>query len=143
MILHTATDRTQLDAYLAAIADRPLKPFRDDTQAKVFAVCAALIPAPTSDHTANTAAPAAPMSWPMLYARLFQIATGWLQWPPETAWNATPTEIAQAYEALVEKLKAIHGSGTDATDPTPKAPDPDAKFDREAFEELRASIGHF
>jgi len=44
------------------------------------------------------------------FNELFGYATGWLGWTPETAWNSTPAEIRCAFDAHVEKLKAIHGS---------------------------------
>ncbi|RCW85433.1 phage tail assembly chaperone [Phyllobacterium bourgognense] len=44
------------------------------------------------------------------FNELFGYATGWLGWTPETAWNSTPAEIRIAFDAHVEKLRAIHGS---------------------------------
>ncbi len=46
-----------------------------------------------------------------MLATLFDVATGWLRWTPAQAWESTPTEISRAYAALIEQLKAIHGSG--------------------------------
>ncbi|WEJ38168.1 hypothetical protein [Sinorhizobium prairiense] len=48
--------------------------------------------------------------WRDFYQGLYAQATGFLGWTPETAWNATPTEIDRAYAAHMDKLKAIHGS---------------------------------
>lgn len=36
------------------------------------------------------------MSHTEFFTRLFEIATGWLGWTPEDAWNATPAEIIAA-----------------------------------------------
>jgi hypothetical protein len=51
------------------------------------------------------------------HQKLFGIATGWLGWPPETAWNATAAEILAAYEGrqdcIQQILKAIFGGGDD------------------------------
>jgi hypothetical protein len=44
------------------------------------------------------------------HERLFAIATGWLGWTPDTAWNATPAEILAAHGGRFDMLKAIFGS---------------------------------
>jgi hypothetical protein len=43
------------------------------------------------------------------HTRLFRIATGWLGWTPEQAWNATPAEITEAQKGRVEMLRAVFG----------------------------------
>jgi hypothetical protein len=62
-------------------------------------------PDPTTDNKADPERPD--------YARhletLFGIATGWLGWAPETAWNATPGEITAAYRGRLDMLRAIFG----------------------------------
>jgi hypothetical protein len=50
------------------------------------------------------------------HARLFRIATGWLQWSPKDAWEATPNEITEAYSGHLEMLRAIYGSADDDKD---------------------------
>jgi hypothetical protein len=47
---------------------------------------------------------------------LFRIATGWLGWSPETAWNATPAEILAAQGGLVEFRNALAGKAPDKPD---------------------------
>lgn len=47
---------------------------------------------------------------------LFKVATGWLGWSPETAWNSTPAEIRAAQAGLVEFHNARNGGA-------PKTPD--------------------
>ena len=37
------------------------------------------------------------------------MATGWLGWSPDTAWNATLPEIINAFEGHTDKLKALCG----------------------------------
>src|SRR5690606_40333271 len=62
----------------------------------------------------NDPTPAKPSGKPadpeQVFAQLFSIATGWLGWTPEEAWNATPAEIIAAKggrtEMIVEILKA-------------------------------------
>lgn len=46
---------------------------------------------------------------------LYRIGTGWLGWTPDTTLDATPAEITLAYEGRLEMLKAIFGSGDEAT----------------------------
>jgi hypothetical protein len=53
------------------------------------------------------------------FERLFGLATGWLGWSPGDAWDATPGEITAAYNARLDMLKAIFGSGEEK----PKAND--------------------
>lgn len=66
------------------------------------------------------------------FERLFTIATGWLLWPPEAAWNATPAEITAAYKGRLEMLKAIHGGAAD--DPPPAFDD---ARDEDGFAQLK------
>ena len=49
------------------------------------------------------------------HRQLFRIATGWLGWEPELAWNSTPNEIREAYKGRIELLRAIFG-GEDKSD---------------------------
>lgn len=65
------------------------------------------------------------MTWDEYHAHLFRIATGWLGWSPEAAWNATPSEIVEAYRGRVDMIgdvfKALFGAPDDAaTDGLPK-----------------------
>ena len=74
------------------------------------------------------------------HARLFRIATGWLGWTPENAWNATPAEIMTAYEGRVEMLGAIFGKADDA-EQSPTEPPDQAQLDRAGFAELKRMVG--
>lgn len=47
---------------------------------------------------------------------LFKVATGWLGWSPETAWNTTPAEIMAAQAGLIDWQNALCGVA-------PKKPD--------------------
>lgn len=59
--------------------------------------------------------------------------------------NATPTEIDRAYRAHLEKLKAIHGGGSDEKEPDPEqaerniAAGLDPEFDRAGLQALKSS----
>ena len=52
------------------------------------------------------------LSFAEYHAKLFRLATGWLGWTPDAAWNATPAEITEAYQGRVEMLGAMFGTGT-------------------------------
>jgi hypothetical protein len=70
------------------------------------------------------------MPWRDFYQGLYAQATGVLGWTPETAWNATPTEIDRAYAAHFEKLKAIHGSADNderSYDPLEEVPEQEVR----------------
>lgn len=43
------------------------------------------------------------------HTKLYRIATGWLGWSPDQAWNATSAEILEAYNGHLEKLRALNG----------------------------------
>jgi hypothetical protein len=62
---------------------------------------------------AKTVAIGEPMPFVDYHTKLFGIATGWLGWSPEEAWNATPAEILEAQKAHREKLVVIHGGKHD------------------------------
>jgi hypothetical protein len=53
-----------------------------------------------------------PITFEEYHTRLFGLATGWLGWTPDEAWNATPAEITEAYRGRVEMLGAMFGTGT-------------------------------
>ncbi|WP_165405435.1 phage tail assembly chaperone [Bradyrhizobium genosp. SA-3] len=54
-----------------------------------------------------------PIPFDEWFTSLFEIGTGWLSWPPETVWDATPAEILAAQRGRVAMLKAIFGGKDD------------------------------
>lgn len=66
------------------------------------------------------------------HAKLYRIATGWLGWTPETAWNATPAEIIEAHAGRVEMLGALFGTGNGR-----KTGEPDFERDEQGWESLK------
>ena len=74
------------------------------------------------------------------YARLYQIGTGWLQWSPETTWNATGKEILDAYSGHLEMLKAIYGSADDKDQSRPTEKPEKAKLDRAGLQMLKGMV---
>lgn len=132
-------------AFLTAVQRRPLFPFFLAVRAPLFELVSMLTPAPEK-RAQSLHSTAKQVTWAEVFAALYDRATGWLGWTPEQAWNATPTEIDRAYRAHLEKLKAIHGGGSDEE----KEPDPeqaernvaaglDPEFDRAGLQALKSS----
>jgi len=95
-----------------------------------------------------------PLSPIEYHTQLFEIATGWLGWPPEQAWNATPAEILSAQKGrtdfVTDILKAVFGSGNDNGNSAPaytpetlaeiEAAGRDPEFDRAGLLALKAKV---
>ncbi|AEH79573.1 hypothetical protein SM11_chr2319 [Sinorhizobium meliloti SM11] len=149
IILTASEYRQDAAAFLSVLPGRPLFPFLLAVRQPLAELVSMFQPAPDPKAKPSTGKGKA-MTWAELYAALYDHATGWLNWTPETAWNATPTEIDRAYNAHIDKLKAIHGSADDK--PTgDKQPDPeqaarnvaeglDPEFDRAGLRALKAKI---
>ncbi len=147
-IILTASSRQDAAAFLSGIPGRPLSSFFDAVEQPLAELVSMFIPAPvqsldTAPHTGK------PMPWPEFYADLYDVATGWLGWTPETAWNATPTEITRAHAAHIDRL-VMTGVLT-RTEKTGTAPDPeqaarneaaglDPQFDRDGLRALKMKI---
>ncbi|WP_219907819.1 phage tail assembly chaperone, partial [Cereibacter changlensis] len=145
VILIAATDRSAAEAFLSHMAGQPLRTFTEATHGPLASLCAALMPSPTASTKPRTTS-AKTMPWADYYSELFQIATGWLGWSPDTAWNATPAEITCAFDGHVAMLKTIHRSA-DEEDNSPAdqarrernlAAGLDPDFDREGLHSLRS-----
>lgn len=142
-IILTMTSRQNAAAFLSSVPGRPLLPFFLSVRAPLVELVSMLTPAPDpkAKHKPTTGKP---MTWVEVFAALYDRATGWLGWTPEQAWNATPAEIDRAYRAHLEKLKAIHGGGTDNKEPDPEqierniAAGLDPEFDRAGLHALKA-----
>lgn len=69
--------------------------------------------------------PTQPITFEEYHAKLFRIATGWLGWTPDVAWNATASEIINAHQGRTEMLGAIFGGknddDVDTSDPRARA----------------------
>ncbi|MBB6357658.1 hypothetical protein ACFFTN_27585 [Aminobacter aganoensis] len=128
----TATDRREATAFLDQIDSTPLKGAADAITAPLLALCAGFIP--VSDNDTKPQSNIKPMPWPDFYRQLFRTATGALHWAPEVAWNATPTEINEAFAGHIAMLRTIHGSPDDAD---PKSDDPRQEI---APEKVKAGI---
>ncbi len=103
---------------------------------------------------APEAKPGKPLTPAEYHSQLFEIATGWLGWPPEQAWHATPAEILAAQKGrtdlVTDILKAVFGTRSDGNKSalayTPEklaeieAADLDPEFDRAGLLALKAKI---
>lgn len=103
----------EADELLDHVAKHPLGAFAKDAQPAIFDLINAMLPEPPEGDEPQGGSTGQPMPWAKVYSELFGLATGWLGWTPETAWNATPQEISDAFAAHIAKLKAIHGSDDD------------------------------
>ena len=140
-----ATDQRQASDFLGTIANAPLKGFYLAAQAPLAALFEGLMPTPPATED-NTPGKGKPMPWAKVYRELYRTATGWLHWPPEAAWNATPDEITEAFAGHMAKLKAIHGAADDEADNPDQrvenvAAGLDPQFDRAGLHRLRAIQG--
>ena len=151
VIRASATDEAAAERLLDSYRDRPLAPFRDNVLPAVLELVAGFVPDTGDTSTKGTAkntTTAKPRPWAEAYADLYGFATGWLGWSPAEAWNATPTEIARAFAAHLDKLRAVHGSGDDDADRHEKASQRaenealglDPEFDRRGLQKLKARL---
>lgn len=119
IITYTA-DKQDAERLLNHAAKQPLLGFVQAAQAPLFDLVTALLPnAPETADDQASPTTGKSMPWAEVFNDLFGLATGWLGWTPETAWNATPQEITDAFTAHITKLKAIHGSADDEGEAKP------------------------
>lgn len=109
-IILSCSSRSRQDAaaFLTLRAGKPLFPFMLAVREPIQALCRAFIATPDQPPAEGSGKP---LAWPDYYRELYRTATGWLGWTPDTAWNATPTEINEAAAGKFAMLRAIHGSG--------------------------------
>ncbi|MBB3566076.1 hypothetical protein [Rhizobium sp. BK491] len=102
-IIRVSATRADAAAFLSDLAGKPLLPFLLAVRQPLAELVSMFMPAPDS-KAKPSAGKGKPMTWPQVYAALYDHATGWLGWTPETAWNATPTEIDRAHAAHIGRL---------------------------------------
>lgn len=93
IILTAATDRKDAAAFLRSLESNSLLTFQRIAQIPAMQLVAGFMP--QSDE--KPASQGTPVPWRVAYRSLFRAATGILGWSPEQAWNATPTEINEAF----------------------------------------------
>lgn len=146
-----ATDRAAAGTYLTSIADKPLASFLQAARAACLGLVDAVLATPGNDpdpapSTARKPATAKP--WREHFADLYGFGTGWLGWPPEAVWNASPAELTAAFEAHAERLIAINGGAGDDDTAGPNeeqrqaniAEGLDPEFDRQALQALKTKL---
>lgn len=120
IITMAATDEREATAFLAKIDATPLQIVADSIIAPLFVFLASFAPAEDRPGTADNApsgnAPSgSPMAWRDVVKMLHRRATGWLHWTPETAWNATPSEINDALAGWLEYMEVTTPKGKNET----------------------------
>jgi hypothetical protein len=65
------------------------------------------------DADSEPASTGKPIPYEQYFERLFEIATGWLGWEPNAAWDASPAEILAAQKGRIELLRAVFGGKDD------------------------------
>jgi len=148
IVQNSATDRAAGQRFLHALKGATLKDVQETLTEPAFALITALMIPDTDQGEAAKAPSGKPVKWADLYADLYKIATGWLGWPPATAWAATLPEILSAFDGHIEQLKAVHGTAEDDQTETPgMSADQrqsnidaglDPEFDREGLRALKA-----
>lgn len=116
-VITTAAGMESTEPLFAYVARHPLADYQKTAQGPCIELVAAFFPE-TPETTTKLPGTATPTPWGELFKELYGFATGWLGWTPETAWNATPQEITDAFIAHIAKLKAIHGEAEEDTGPT-------------------------
>ncbi len=146
-VITAGAGRAATEPLFAYVAAHPLKHFQNAAQAACIELVAAFFPA-SPETDAERPSTATPTPWADLFKELYGFATGWLHWTPETAWNATPQEITDAFTAHMAKLKAIHGEADqETTGPTAEqckqneALGLDPEFDRAGLRALKELSG--
>ncbi|WP_127111716.1 hypothetical protein [Shimia sediminis] len=107
-VITATAGKEAADKLFSYAATQPLSGFYHVAQKPLHDLVWAFIPKSPEDESAATAE-ADRTPWSEVFKELYGFATGWLGWTPETAWNATPQEITDAFNAHIAKLKAIHG----------------------------------
>lgn len=131
IILAASCSRQDAAVFLSVHPERPLSPFFEAVIDPLSDLVRMFIPAPVQRRDKAQPATGERMTFAEMFETFFDTATGFLEWTPEEAWNATPTEINRAYAAHMNKLKAINGTGEDDKQPTK----PDA-YNTERMEQI-------
>ncbi len=146
-VITAGAGRTATDALFRYAAAQPLSGFYNAAYAALFEFYKALT-LQSSETEKQAQNSTQPLPWSDLFKQLYGYATGWMGWQPEAAWNATPQDITDAFEAHMSKLMAIHGAPEEDQDgPTDDQRYDNAlngfdpEFDRAGLANLRALSG--
>lgn len=110
MLREAAIKPSLLLEEIAAIGLGPVRNRLTGPLVEFVLAIAGIDPDDTTPPEPATGKPADPGQ---VFAQLFGIATGWLGWTPEEAWNATPAEIIAARtgrtDLITDILQAVFG----------------------------------
>lgn len=110
MLREAAIKPSLLLEEIAAIGLGPVRNRLTGPLVEFVLAIAGIDPDDTTPPEPTTGKPADPER---VFAQLFGIATGWLGWAPEEAWNATPAEIIAARtgrtDLISDMLQAVFG----------------------------------
>ncbi|MBB4955517.1 hypothetical protein H4S14_003532 [Agrobacterium vitis] len=134
-------------------AGRPLLSFFSAVTGPLADLVSMFMPAPVQPLHKQPVATGEIIPWSEYYAYLYDTATGWLGWTPETAWNSTPTEISRAHDAHITRLMETGVMTKNKRTDMPHDPEQaqrnkadglDPEFDRAGLRALKAKIagGH-
>lgn len=147
IITTAATDQQDAIAFLAKIDTTPLQIVADAIIAPLVVFLGSFTP--PDDGTDQPSRSGDPMAWPDVVRLLYRRATGWLHWTPEVAWNATPTEISEAFAGWLEYIEATTPRLPGEDDGKPTDPEQaarnvaaglDPEFDRVGLRALKRRI---
>ncbi len=113
-VIEVGAGRQERAELAAVVRQTPFAQFARTAKAACLALVASLLPGATEKADAAPVE-ASSVPWPNLFSQLYGYATGWLRWPPEIAWAATPQEILDAFDAHIEMLKLLHGTAETRT----------------------------
>jgi len=132
MLREAAIKPSRLLAEIAAIGLGSVRNRLTGPLAAFVLAIAGIDPDDAKPPEATTGKPADPEP---VFAQLFGIATGWLGWTPEEAWNATPAEIIAARagrtDLITDVLKAVFGTTDEKTSATTYTADQLAKIEEQ------------
>jgi hypothetical protein len=138
IILTAATDRRDAARFLDTMSRLPISRFAEIAQKPVRDLCDLFLPVDETNARPATSAPAITLS--RLFQGLFRFATGILRWTPEQAWNATPTEISEAFIGRTGEPEK-QGQHDPEQAARNEAAGLDPEFDRAGLRALKAKYG--
>lgn len=154
IIRAASVSRQDAAAFLGGNLERPLSFFFEAVINPLTDLFRMFDPALVQALDTAPAASGKPMTWAEGFAALYDCATGALGWTPETAWNATPTEIERAHAARIDHLLSTGVLTRENKPQAEKRPETytperlkqiedqgfDPTFDRAALRALKAKI---
>jgi hypothetical protein len=128
LIAETACESNASAAFEKHVESWPLARFLDELAQPLLMHIAFLCGVDKDAKPQLTEEGAPLIDWVKHYRELYGIATGFLQWTPEAAWDASALDICAAYQKRLEIIRAMQGIKTEPRELTPHTErDPDAR----------------